>query len=108
MYYVFFHSFKDGPANCSNVSVLCTVFPSAVDATKAELMIQLLANNTFMCAEDFMIHFNGETENVPVTSPFKNFTINLKEDRHFLEGRVWTVDFENRTGQQPCFFSIPG
>ena len=61
-----------------------------------------------MCALNYLIQFNGEPEIVPISSPSKNFTIDQEEEKQSLEGLIYTLDFENRTGQDPCHFSIPG
>ena len=88
--------------------MLCNAIPSAMDESEVELQIQLLPNSNLMCAVGYLIQFNGGNKCVTIDSPSVNFTLDSGKEEQVLEGMIYTVDFENRTGQDPCFFSISG
>ena len=102
--------FIDGPADCSTTSVIlqCQV-TGAEDQSKTDFLITVFTNSTLMCVEGYQIEFNGENKSVSLESPTANFVINVSEDQPLLnEIIVYTLDFENRTGNVPCNFNIPG
>ena len=71
--------------------------------------ITLQTNASLMCVEGYQIQFNGESENVSFSSPSAIFTISDGEGESVPnEIVVYTLDYENRTGQVPCIYTIPG
>ena len=99
----------DGPANCSEMSVMleCHATNNAMGDT--DFSISLPASTSLLCVEGYQIQFNGETENVSLTSPSANFTVGDGEGSSVLnEIMVYTLDSENRIGQVPCTYTIPG
>ena len=102
--------FIDGPANCSSMSVLplCQAFSNAEDDSKTDISITLSTNGSPMCVVGYQIQFNGESKHVSMGST-ADFTIIASEAQPFKnEIVVYTLDYENRTGQVPCTFSIAG
>ena len=106
--HIFCFILEDGPENCSEVDVDCDVIPSAMDNSKVDVQIQLFPNRHFMCAVEFLVQFNGENKTVPFDSSSVNFTIDNERERHTLQGMIYTLDNESRTGQNSCLFSISG
>ena len=105
-----FAHFVAGPANCSSMSVVPTCQAStSEDDSETDILIMLSSNGSLMCVVGYLIQFNGENRTVPVTSPSTNFTINVTQGHPLTnEVIVYTLDYENRTGQIPCTFNLPG
>ena len=104
---IFFLKHLDGPANCSKMSVMpeCRATTNAMGDTN--FSITLPTASDLMCVEGYQVHFNGESESVSLSSPSANFTISDGQSV-VNEIVVYTLDYENRTGQVPCTYSIPG
>ena len=74
-----------------------------------DFSIILSTANNLMCVEGYQIQFNGESENVSLSSPVANFTISDGEGQSVQnEIVVHTLDYENRKSLVPCTYSIPG
>ena len=100
----------DGPDDCSRMSVMpeCRATTNAADDTEIELSITISTANSLMCVDRYRVQFNGENQTVPLGSPSNNFVISGTDQPVQNEIVVYTLDYENRTGQVPCTFSVPG
>ena len=112
MSFILIH-FPDGPANCSNGSVVpvCRAKPIAEDDMKTDILVTLSSTCSYdlMCVMGYRIQFNGESRNVSLDSPSANFIISTEEGQPFSNKIVvYTMDYENRTGQIPCAFKVAG
>ena len=97
--------FADGPANCSNMSVVPDITSNAENSSEYYVLITLFPDENLMCAVSYLIQFNGESITVPVSSPSAEFLVTQAEpfDNEVV---VYTLDYENRTGPIPCVFTI--
>ena len=102
--------FIDGPADCSTMSVIPQCQATiAEDESTADFLITVSTNGTLMCVEGYQIQFNGENKSVSLESPTANFVINVSDGQPLLnEIIVYTLDFENRTGNVLCNFNVLG
>ena len=106
-----FLNFLDGPADCSTTSVIlqCQLITNAHDDTTGDFLIMTLQIiNSLMCVNRYEIQFNGQSEIVSLESPAAIFVISDGEQPVLNQITVNTIDYENRIGQVPCNFSIPG
>ena len=83
----------------------CHATTNAMGDTDFSIILSVV--NNLMCVVGYQIQFNGETERVFLSSPSANFTINNRQSVQ-NEIMVYTLDYENRTGQVPCTYSIVG
>ena len=74
-----------------------------------DFSITLPNSTNLICVEGYQIQFNGENQNVSLSSPSANFIISNGE-RQSVQNEivVYTLDYENRTSQMPCTYNIPG
>ena len=106
-----YNSLIDRPADCSGVSVAlkCHAIPSAEDDVKIDISVTLSASDDLMCVVGYLIQFNGENKTVSLDSPSANFTVSVEEGQPLPNDIVvYTLDYENRTGQIPCNSKIVG
>ena len=106
---IFFLKHLDKPADCSSDSV----FPACHATTNAMddivLSVTLSHPNSLDCVEGFQIHYNKENKTVSLSSPTAQFTFSYEGGQPVQnEIVVHTLDYENRTGDLPCNFSIVG
>ena len=86
----------------------CQAVTNAENTAETDFMITLSTLSSLMCVDGYYIHFNGWINHVLLDSPTTVFTISDKEQPVLNEILVYTADNENRTGQVPCIFTIPG
>ena len=95
----------DGPANCSSTSIVpeCQITTNTQSSSEAQVLISLSAIGSLMCVVRYLIQFNGENRTVPVNSPSAEFPVTITQgNTSDIEVVVYTLDYENRTGQMPC------
>ena len=103
--------FADRPADCSTMSVapLCRISTNSENSAENRVLITLSTNGSLMCVERYLIQFNGENRTVPVSSASAEFLVTITQGEPFdNEIIVYTLDYENRTGQVPCVFISTG
>ena len=112
-YYANLHFvFLDVANVCMNNSITaaCQATVNTLDETKVDLLVNLSGNTLpLTCIKAYEILLNGENRTVPVGSPWAIFDIIVKElPLPSLEGKIYTIDFEDKTSHSPCHFSILG
>ena len=97
----------DKPADCSSTYVFPTCHATTTDKDEADFSVTLSSSQSLDCVVGYQIHLNGESENVSLSSPTAQFSFSHGGGQPVQNKMVvYTLDYENRTGENPCTFSI--
>ena len=97
----------DKPADCSSMYVFPTCRATTNAKDEADFSVTLSSSQSLDCVVGYQIHFNGESENVSLSSPTAQFSFSYGGGQPVQnEIVVYTLDYETRTGENPCTFSI--